>query len=150
MKILVTGGAGYVGSVCSAHLVENGHEVTVVTCAPNFPEGRLFEGYRNRWRHVEHIDGIRVVRVKTYITANEGFLKRLAGLGGGVVELAAQVQGVGAPATGTIAGGRHIEMPKETPLNNLFLSRALGVDAHAVADADDAANDNQPAPASRG
>ncbi|WP_242113092.1 glycosyltransferase family 4 protein [Luteimonas aquatica] len=56
--------------------VRAGHEVTVVTCAPNFPEGRLFPGYRNRLRSVETMDGIRVVRVKTYITANEGFLKR--------------------------------------------------------------------------
>lgn len=56
--------------------VQAGHEVTVITCAPNFPEGKLFEGYRNRWRQVEDVDGIRVVRVKTYITANEGFLKR--------------------------------------------------------------------------
>jgi len=56
--------------------VKAGHEVTVITCAPNFPEGELFEGYRNRWRQVEDVDGIRVVRVKTYITANEGFLKR--------------------------------------------------------------------------
>jgi len=56
--------------------VRAGHDVTVVTCAPNFPEGKLFDGYRNRWRHVENIDGIRVVRTKTYITANEGFLKR--------------------------------------------------------------------------
>ena len=56
--------------------VRDGHAVTVITCAPNFPEGRLFAGYRNRWRQVEVIDGIRVVRVKTYITANEGFVKR--------------------------------------------------------------------------
>jgi len=56
--------------------VRAGHEVTVVTCAPNFPEGKLYEGYRNRWRQVETVDGIRVVRVKTYITANEGFLRR--------------------------------------------------------------------------
>jgi colanic acid biosynthesis glycosyl transferase WcaI len=56
--------------------VRDGHEVTVITCAPNFPEGVLFPGYRNAWRQVETIDGIRVVRVKTYITANEGFLKR--------------------------------------------------------------------------
>lgn len=56
--------------------VRDGHEVTVVTCAPNFPEGRLFQGYRNAWRQVEVVDDIRVVRVKTYITANEGFLKR--------------------------------------------------------------------------
>ncbi|WP_240125151.1 glycosyltransferase family 4 protein [Thermomonas alba] len=56
--------------------VRAGHEVTVITCAPNFPEGKLFAGYRNAWRQVEWMDGIRVVRVKTYITANEGFLKR--------------------------------------------------------------------------
>lgn len=56
--------------------VRDGHEVTVITCAPNFPEGKLFAGYENRWRQVDVIDGIRVVRVKTYITANEGFLKR--------------------------------------------------------------------------
>ena len=56
--------------------VRDGHEVTVITCAPNFPEGKLYAGYKNRWRHVELFDGIRVVRVKTYITANEGFLKR--------------------------------------------------------------------------
>jgi len=56
--------------------VRAGHEVTVITCAPNFPEGKLFAGYRNAWRQVEMLDGIRVVRVKTYITANEGFLRR--------------------------------------------------------------------------
>ncbi len=53
-----------------------GHEITVITCAPNFPEGKLFEGYRNKWYDVEMMDGVRVVRVKTYITANAGFLKR--------------------------------------------------------------------------
>ena len=30
MKLLVTGGAGYVGSVCAAHLVDAGHEVAVL------------------------------------------------------------------------------------------------------------------------
>ncbi len=56
--------------------IRAGHEVTVITCAPNFPEGRVFDGYDNRWRQVDTIDGIRVVRVKTYITANEGFVRR--------------------------------------------------------------------------
>ena len=50
-----------------------GHQVTVVTCAPNFPTGRVFAGYRNRLRQVETVDGIRVIRVWTYITANSGF-----------------------------------------------------------------------------
>lgn len=56
--------------------VREGHEVTVITCAPNFPEGKLFPGFRNEWRGVSLVDGIRVVRVKTYITSNEGFLRR--------------------------------------------------------------------------
>jgi glycosyltransferase involved in cell wall biosynthesis len=60
----------------ASHWVRLGHQVTVITCAPNFPEGRIFPGYRNRWYAVEEMHGIRVVRVKTYITANKGFLKR--------------------------------------------------------------------------
>jgi len=56
--------------------VRAGAQVTVITGAPNFPEGRLFEGYRNRWYAVEQMEGIRVVRVKTYIAANEGFGRR--------------------------------------------------------------------------
>ena len=58
------------------HWVAAGHQVTVITCAPNFPEGRVYPGYRNVFRSVEQVDGIRVVRVKTFISANEGFLKR--------------------------------------------------------------------------
>jgi len=57
--------------------VNDGHEVTVITGAPNFPEGVVFEGYKNRWYCRESVDGINVVRVKTYITANEGFAKRV-------------------------------------------------------------------------
>jgi len=29
-RVLVTGGAGYVGSICAAHLVDKGHEVTII------------------------------------------------------------------------------------------------------------------------
>jgi glycosyltransferase involved in cell wall biosynthesis len=53
-----------------------GHKVTVITCAPNFPQGRVYDGYRNRLYRREAVDGIDVVRVWSYITANEGFAKR--------------------------------------------------------------------------
>ena len=56
--------------------VEQGAQVTVITGAPNFPKGKVFEGYKNRWKQEEYIDGIRVIRVWTYIAANEGFFKR--------------------------------------------------------------------------
>jgi glycosyltransferase involved in cell wall biosynthesis len=57
--------------------VESGMEVTVITCAPNFPKGKVFDGYKNKWKQVEYIDGIKVIRVWSYITANEGFIKRI-------------------------------------------------------------------------
>lgn len=57
--------------------VRAGHKVTVITCAPNFPKGHVFDGYRNRLWHSEEMAGIRVIRVWSYITANEGFVKRI-------------------------------------------------------------------------
>lgn len=56
--------------------VQAGHDVTVITCAPNFPKGQVFPGYRNAFRQTSIVDGVRVVRVWSYITANEGFLRR--------------------------------------------------------------------------
>ena len=57
--------------------VKAGIEVTVITCAPNFPEGKVFKGYKNKWRQTEMVDGIKVIRVWTYISANKGFIKRI-------------------------------------------------------------------------
>ncbi len=53
-----------------------GHQVTVITSAPNFPEGKLFAGFENNWKQSETMSGIRVVRVKTYIAANRGVIHR--------------------------------------------------------------------------
>ena len=57
--------------------VKAGHQVTVLTCAPNFPKGKVFGGYRNSLYQSEVIDDMRVIRVWSYITANEGFVKRI-------------------------------------------------------------------------
>lgn len=56
--------------------VKQGVEVTVITCAPNFPQGKVYEGYKNRLWQEEKINGILVIRVWSYVTANEGFIKR--------------------------------------------------------------------------
>lgn len=57
--------------------VRAGHQVTVITCAPNFPKGKVFDGYRNKLWQQEEMSGIRVIRVWSYITANEGLIKRI-------------------------------------------------------------------------
>jgi len=56
--------------------VKNGHDVTVITCVPNHPKGKVYPGYKNKLVQKEVIDGINVIRLWTYITANEGFIKR--------------------------------------------------------------------------
>lgn len=56
--------------------VKDGHDVTVVTCAPNHPRGKVYEGYSNKLFQREVKDGIKVIRLWTYVTANEGFVKR--------------------------------------------------------------------------
>jgi UDP-glucose 4-epimerase len=44
VKLLVTGGAGYVGSVCTAHLVDAGHDVTVLDDLSTGHEDAVPEG----------------------------------------------------------------------------------------------------------
>lgn len=58
--------------------VRAGHQVTVITCVPNFPSGKVHSGYENKSFQTETMDGIDVVRVWSYITANEGIVKRTA------------------------------------------------------------------------
>ncbi|MEO0882815.1 MAG: glycosyltransferase family 4 protein [Pseudomonadota bacterium] len=55
-----------------------GHEVTVITCVPNHPRGKVYSGYQNRVYQSETVDGVRIVRVWTYLAANAGFARRIA------------------------------------------------------------------------
>ena len=57
--------------------VKMGHEVTVVSCVPHHPMGKAYPGYKNKLVHIEYIEGIKSVKVLTYITANEGFVRRI-------------------------------------------------------------------------
>jgi len=57
--------------------VREGAEVTVLTCVPNFPQGKVYPGYKNKPFQIEYLDGIKVIRVWSYMSANEGFLKRI-------------------------------------------------------------------------
>ena len=60
-----------------AHWAEKGHDVEVITCAPNVPSGVVYEGYRNRLLQQEVLDGVRVTRVWSYLTANRGTVRRI-------------------------------------------------------------------------
>ena len=46
-------------------LQRSGHQVDVVSCVPNYPEGRFFEGYSNGLKREEHWNGISIHRAWT-------------------------------------------------------------------------------------
>ncbi|HUE79342.1 MAG TPA: glycosyltransferase family 4 protein [Sphingomicrobium sp.] len=53
-----------------------GHQVTVVTGLPNYPEGKLYPGYRLRAIQREMIDGVQVVRLPLYPSHDRSSLRR--------------------------------------------------------------------------
>lgn len=57
--------------------VRDGHAVTIVTCAPNFPQGRVYPGYANRLWQKESIEGVEVIRLWTYMAPNAGYVRRI-------------------------------------------------------------------------
>lgn len=50
-----------ISDVCET-LVQMGHEVTVVTGVPNYPEGNIYPGYEKSWNKMTEINGVRVYR----------------------------------------------------------------------------------------
>lgn len=50
-----------VGDICEA-LAEKGHQVTVVTGTPNYPEGEIYPGYEGKDHRDEQIGGVQIHR----------------------------------------------------------------------------------------
>lgn len=44
-------------------LVRRGHQVTVLTGLPNYPQGEIYTGYENGKKRREFVDGVKIVRV---------------------------------------------------------------------------------------
>lgn len=58
-------------------LVRMGHTVEVLTGFPNYPGGRLYEGYRVRLLKRETLDGIHVIRVPLYPSHDGSSVRRI-------------------------------------------------------------------------
>ena len=57
-------------------LAGKGHRVTVITAMPNYPTGRIYDGYRGKIRAVEDMDGVRVVRTWIFPSNSSMFFPR--------------------------------------------------------------------------
>lgn len=72
------GGAQVLMGSLAAELNRQGHDVRVLTALPNYPTGRIFEGYRGRLFVRETRDGIPVFRSWVYAAQSARMLPRLA------------------------------------------------------------------------
>jgi len=57
--------------------VKKGINVTVITCTPNDSDGNVYKGYKNTLYKIEYMNGIKVVRVWTYIASERYFISRI-------------------------------------------------------------------------
>jgi glycosyltransferase involved in cell wall biosynthesis len=64
-------------SYLSRSLAEHGHDVTVLTALPNYPEGKIFDGYRGRVFMEERMGRLRVLRVWCYARQSKAMSQRM-------------------------------------------------------------------------
>lgn len=62
-------------------LQEIGHSVEVLTAFPNWPAGKIYRGYHQRWRMRETINDVAVLRVPLYMNHSSSGVRRLANVG---------------------------------------------------------------------
>lgn len=63
-------------SELAERMVKAGHQVTVLTAMPNYPRGKIYEGYSGLV-HRERLNGVRVIRSAIYPTQKASFIHRL-------------------------------------------------------------------------
>jgi colanic acid biosynthesis glycosyl transferase WcaI len=68
----------FMGLPFAKALANLGHEIEVLTSFPNYPGGKLYQGYKQRPIFREVIDGIPIIRVPLYPSHDKSSMKRIA------------------------------------------------------------------------
>jgi len=59
-------------------LLDRGHDVEVITGVPNYPGGKIYEGYKIRFFQREIMDGVPIIRVPLYPSHDRSAVRRVA------------------------------------------------------------------------
>lgn len=62
------GAASVILTRLAKKLHQRGHQITVLTSLPNYPHGRILDGYRGKFVVVEELEGIRVIQTWLWAT----------------------------------------------------------------------------------
>ena len=64
------------GLAYARQVAHQGHSVQVLTGFPNYPDGKVYKGYKVKWRMRELMDGIEVIRVAHYPSHDRSGMRR--------------------------------------------------------------------------
>ncbi|MCK5563835.1 MAG: glycosyltransferase family 4 protein [Planctomycetes bacterium] len=67
----------FVGLPFAKALMDAGHEVQVLTGFPNYPGGKIYDGYKVKFMQRETMDGVPVIRLPIYPSHNKSSIKRI-------------------------------------------------------------------------
>lgn len=84
------GAAAHPTAVARA-LQRRGHQVKVLTGFPNYPHGKVYDGYRMRLRQHEHRDGVELLRIPLHASHDDSGLHRALTLSSFAASATAQV-----------------------------------------------------------
>ena len=66
----------YLWEELATELANFGHEVTVVTAFPNYPYGKIYDGYKQRTFEESFQNGYRLIRLPVYPDRSTSIIKR--------------------------------------------------------------------------
>src|ERR1043165_5185752 len=86
------------GAPFARWLQDRGHEVKVLTGFPNYPTGKLYDGYKIRLRQWDSTCGVPVLRVPLYPNHDRSAVKRIANY----LSFATSASLIGMPSVGDV------------------------------------------------
>ena len=99
-------------------LQKRGHQITVLTSLPHYPQGHIHDGYRGNWVVTENRDGMRVIQTWLFATQSAKISRKLVSQISFM--LTASLRGIAIPKPDVIL----IEgQPMFTTLAGMFLAR---------------------------
>lgn len=69
------------GLAFAKELVRKGYEIEVLTAFPSYPGGKIYSGFRQKLRQIEYYEGIKVVRLPSYVSHDASIFKRMLNYG---------------------------------------------------------------------
>lgn len=64
-------------SALAEGLVARGHDIIVITAFPNYPKGKIYDGYSIKWRQWDELNGVRILRLPIFPDHSDSAIKRI-------------------------------------------------------------------------